>query len=117
MARNYGDTQNAAFDTAFKLKSAGIPFAFQSGYESYVPKTRVALFEAGVAAGNGLSRDDALRALTIDAANILGIQSRVGSLEKGKDADVVIFDGDPLEYLSKVCAVIINGKIIHQTCR
>jgi imidazolonepropionase-like amidohydrolase len=117
MVRNYGDTENAAFTTAGILSFNDIPIAFQSGYESYVPKTRVALFEAAVAVGHGMPFTDALESLTIGAAKILGIADRVGSLEKGKDADVVVFDGDPFEYLSHVCTVIINGKIVHQECK
>ena len=117
MVRNYGDTENAAFTTAAILNTNGIPIAFQSGYESYVPKTRVVLFEAGVAVGHGMPFTDALESLTIGAAKILGIADRVGSLEKGKDADVVIFDGDPFEYLSHVCTVIINGQIVQQECK
>jgi imidazolonepropionase-like amidohydrolase len=110
MMRTYGDTKNASFETAGKLYKAGIPIAFQSGYEGYVPKTRVVLFEAGVAAANGLGKDNALKVLTIDAAKMLGIDNRVGSLEKGKDADLALFNGDPLEYTTNVTGVIINGK-------
>ncbi len=117
MARHWGDTQNASFETAAKLKDAGIRFAFQGGYESYVPKTRVVLYEAALAAANGLAFQDALAALTIDSARILGIDHRVGSLEAGKDADVVLFNGDPFEYLTRVCAVIINGEVVHDVCR
>lgn len=116
MARAGGELVNASFETASKLRAAGIPMAFQSGYEAYVPKTRVVLFEAGVAAANGMTMDDALATLTIDAAGLLGIQSRVGSLEAGKDADLVLFDGDPLEYTSHVCGVIIGGEIVSETC-
>ncbi|HVR30695.1 MAG TPA: amidohydrolase, partial [Thermoanaerobaculia bacterium] len=68
MVRPGGELRNAAFDTAAKLRDAGIPFALQSGYESYVPKTRVVLFEAAIAAANGLGFDGALAAITIDAA-------------------------------------------------
>ena len=117
MVRNYGDTENAAFTTAGELHFNDIPIAFQSGYESYVPKTRVVLFEAAVAVGHGMPFTAALESLTIGAAKILGIARRVGSLEKGKDADVVVFDGDPFEYLSHVCTVIINGEIVHQECK
>lgn len=117
MARHWGDTQNVSYETAAKLKDAGIRFAFQGGYESYVPKTRVVLYEAAVAAANGLAFRDALAALTIDPARILGIDKRVGTLEAGKDADLVLFNGDPLEYLTRVCAVIINGEIVHDVCR
>ncbi|MDZ7714649.1 MAG: amidohydrolase family protein [Balneolaceae bacterium] len=110
--RTYGGTQNASFETAGKLAEAGIPFAFQSGYEGYVPKTRIILFEAAIAVANGLSRVDALKALTIDAAKILGIDNRVGSLTKGKDADIVLYDGDPFEYTTHVTNVIIDGKVV-----
>ncbi len=116
MVRTYGDTRNASFETAAKLKQAGIKFALQSGYEGYVPKTRVVLYEAALAVANGLSFEDGLRAMTIDAAEILGISNRVGSLESGKDADVVCFDGDPFEYTSHVCQVIINGQLVKETC-
>lgn len=97
-------------ETAAKLYEAGIPIAFQSGYEGYVPKTRVVHYEAGVAAANGLGKDNALKVLTIDAAKLLGIDNRVGSLERGKDADLVMFNGDPLEYITNVTGVIINGE-------
>ncbi|MFN3344164.1 MAG: amidohydrolase family protein [Chloroherpetonaceae bacterium] len=116
MVRTYGDTRNASFETAAKLKQAGIKFALQSGYESYVPKTRVVLYEAALAVANGLPFEDGLRAITIDAADILGIANRVGSLEKGKDADIVCFDGDPFEYTSHVCQVIINGYLVKEQC-
>ncbi len=116
MMRTVGDGENASLETAAKLRQAGIKVALQSGYESYVPKTRVVLFEAAIAAANGLSFEEALRTITIDAAEILGIAKRVGSLEKGKDADLVLFDGDPFEYTSHVCTVIINGKIVKEQC-
>lgn len=116
MVRTAGETQNATFETAAKLKAASIPFAFQSGYESYVPKTRVVLFEAAIAAANGLAFESALAAITIEAARILGIAQRVGSLETGKDADVVLFDGDPFEYTTHVCGVIIDGEVVREEC-
>ncbi len=109
MVRTGGDTENAAFDTAKRVSEAGIPVVFQSGYEPYVPKTRVALFEAGISAGYGMDRVEALRSLTISSAEILGIDDRTGSLAEGKDADVVIFDGDPFEYTSRPTHVFIDG--------
>ena len=57
MSRAGGDAENLSMETAAKLREAGIPVALQSGYESYVPKTRVVLFEAAVAAANGLTFD------------------------------------------------------------
>lgn len=111
MARAHEDTQNLAMDTAAKLRLAGIPFAIQSGYESYVPKTRVVLFEAAVAAGKGLGFEGALAAVTIDAAKILGIADRTGSLAVGKDADLALFDGDPFEYTTNVLGTVIDGRL------
>ena len=113
MIRPFGEAKNSSFETAAKLHEAGIPVLFQSGYEGYVPKTRVAKFEAAIAAANGLGMENALHALTIGAAEMLGIDDRVGSLEEGKDADLVLFDGDPFEYLTNVKAVIIDGNVVH----
>lgn len=112
MERAVGDTENLSMETAATLKRAGITVALQSGYETYVPKTRVVLFEAALAAANGLSFTDALSTITIDAARILGIANRVGSLEAGKDADLALFDGDPFEYTTHVTTVIINGQVV-----
>ena len=107
-----GETENIGFETAAKLRAAGIPVALQSGYERYVPKTRVALFEAALAVAHGLSTEEALATITIDAATILGVADRVGSLQPGRDADVAVFDGDPFEYTSHCTAVVIDGRIV-----
>lgn len=112
MIRTYGDSQNASFTTAGKLAEAGIPFAFQSGFEGYVPKTRIILYEAAIAAAYGLDREAALQAITRQPAEILGIFNRVGSLAEGKDADLVLFDGDPLEYTTHISSVIVDGKVV-----
>lgn len=77
-----------------------------------MPKTRVVLFEAAVAAANGLTREQALATVTIEAARIIGQERRVGSLEPGKDGDLVRFDGDPFEYTSHVCGVVIEGLLV-----
>ena len=106
------ETENLSFETAATLAEAGIPIALQSGYEGYVPKTRVALFEAAMAAANGLSFDEALGTITIDAAKIIGAAERVGSLEPGKDGDVAIFDGDPFEYTTHCTGVVIEGEVV-----
>ncbi len=117
MYRAAGETENLSMETAATLRKAGIPVALQSGYEGYVPKTRVVLFEAAVAAANGLTFDEALAAVTIDAARIIGVVERVGSLEAGKDADLALFDGDPFEYTTHVTGVIINGQVVSETAR
>jgi len=107
-----GDTENISFETAAMLRGKGIPIALQSGYEGYVPKTRVALFEAAVAAANGLTTDQALATITSDAAAILGIADRVGALRAGLDGDVAVFDGDPFEYSTHCTAVVIDGRVV-----
>jgi imidazolonepropionase-like amidohydrolase len=117
MIRNTGEAQSASLETAKRLHDAGIRVALQSGYESYVPKTRVVLFEAAVAAANGLSFEEALATITIDAARIIGQEARLGSLEPGKDGDVVLFDGDPFEYTTHVCGVVIEGAVVEAQCR
>jgi imidazolonepropionase-like amidohydrolase len=115
MARAGGDLENMTMESSSLLRKAGIPVALQSGYEGYVPKTRVVLFEAAVAAANGLTFDEALGTVTIEAARILGVDKRVGSLEAGKDGDVALFDGDPFEYTSHVVGVVIDGRVVSET--
>ncbi|HEX2751331.1 MAG TPA: amidohydrolase family protein [Verrucomicrobiales bacterium] len=117
MARAAGDRENMTFTLPAKLQAAGIPFALQSGYETYVPKTRVVLFEAGMAAAHGLTPQQALAAITIHPAEILGLQTRLGSLAAGKDADVALYDGDPLETVTHCTGVIIGGKIVSEVKR
>ncbi len=117
MIRNFGDTRHASYTTAAALYAAGIPIAFQSGYEGYVPKTRVVTFEAALAVANGLDYNAAMNALTIDAAKLLKIQDRVGSLKVGKDADIARYDGDPFEYTSHIIKVFIDGKLVSEEIR
>jgi imidazolonepropionase-like amidohydrolase len=112
MARPFGESDNLSMTTAAKLAEAGIPVALQSGYETYVPKTRVILFEAAVAAAHGLAFEAALAAITIDAATILGVEERLGSLEIGKDGDLALYDGDPFEYTSHCTGVVIEGEVV-----
>lgn len=117
MYRALGETENLSFETAAKLQAAGIPWALQSGYESYVPKTRVILFEAAIAAANGLTFDQALAGITINAARIIGVANRVGSLETGKDGDVALYDGDPFEYTSHCVGTVIEGRQVSAEVR
>lgn len=117
MARPGGDEESLSIENASKLKAAGVTIALQSGYEGYVPKSRVVLFEAAMAAGNGLSQRDALASITIDAAKILGIDNRVGSIAIGKDADIAMFDGDPFEWTSHCVGTIINGNLVSKETR
>jgi imidazolonepropionase-like amidohydrolase len=70
------------------------------------------LFEAGMAAAHGLPRLQALAALTIRPAEILGLSARLGSIMPGKDADLALYDGDPLETTTHCTGVIIDGKVV-----
>lgn len=112
MGRPFGDLENMTFTLAAQLHKAGIPFAFQSGYEAYVPKTRVVHFEAAMAAAYGLPQEVALAACTIQSAKILGLEKKIGSLEKGKHADLALFDGDPLETTTHTTGVIIESQLV-----
>jgi len=112
-----GETENLSFENAATLRAAGIPVALQSGYESYVPKTRVVLLEAGLASAHGLTFEQALAAVTIDAATIIGVADRVGSLAVGKDGDVAIYDGDPFEYTTHCTGVLIDGVVMSEEAR
>ncbi|HPJ22952.1 MAG TPA: amidohydrolase [Clostridia bacterium] len=69
---------------------------------------------AGVAVKEGMDELEALRAISIYAAEVTGIDDRVGSLEPGKDADIAVFDGNPLEIRTNVLATIINGEVVHE---
>ncbi|MDI6808730.1 MAG: amidohydrolase family protein [Candidatus Eisenbacteria bacterium] len=101
---------NASLKNAAILNQKGVKIAFQTGSSHSVESLPI---EAAFAVANGLDRNAALRALTIDAAEILGVQSRVGSIEPGKDADLVVFDGDPLALKTRAKLVIIGGEIAY----
>ncbi|MFR4002793.1 MAG: amidohydrolase family protein, partial [Romboutsia timonensis] len=63
---------------------------------------------------HGMKKGDALEAITINPAKTLGIDERVGSIEVGKDADIVIWDNDPFELQSNVLVTIIDGKVVYE---
>lgn len=107
------ETMNASLENPALLLEKKIPIALGTGYESYVPKTRVILFEAGMNSTYGLGFENALRAITIEAARILKVDDRIGSIEVGKDADLALFDGNPFEYTSHVQKVLVNGRVVH----
>jgi imidazolonepropionase-like amidohydrolase len=97
----------ATYRAAGELAQAGIKFAFGSGgYED----VRTVPYEAAISVAWGLERERAIRALTIDAAEILGVADRIGSLEPGKLANLAIWNGDPLEIRTPLPRVIIAGR-------
>ncbi len=79
-----------------------------------MPKTRVALLEAAVTLAHGLDFHQALAALTSQPARLLGIADRVGSLEVGKDADIVVFSGHPFEYRTVAELVLVDGQVAYR---
>src|SRR5262249_15112270 len=94
------------------LASKKIPLAIGTGFEGYVPKSRSLRHEAAMAAVHGLGHARALSAVTLDAAKILGNDDRFRSLEVGKVADLVLYDGDCFEHATHVTYTIVDGKIV-----
>jgi imidazolonepropionase-like amidohydrolase len=89
------------------LAKAGVTFAFSSGGFQF---SRDVPFQAGRAVAWGLPHDDAIKALTLDAARVLGVDTQVGSIDAGKVANLVVLTGDPLEIRSQIRHVIIAGR-------
>lgn len=104
---------------AHRLSEAGVPWATMTLGTSVVTSlfagrdlTSLSL-EAAFAVRGGASNDEALRSITLTAAQILKVDDRVGSLERGKDADVLILDREPLDYRALVDMVLVNGKVVY----
>lgn len=89
------------------LANAGVKVAIQTDEMSAV---RYLTINAALAVQQGMKEDDALKAITINPAEIIGVAGRVGSLERGKDADLVVFSGHPLDYRSVPELVLIDGE-------
>ncbi len=94
------------------LSKQGIKLAIMTDHPC-VPVQHLCLC-ASIAVREGMEPREALKAITINAAEIVGISDRVGSIEKGKDADIIIYDGDPFELKTKVQKTIINGAVIYE---
>jgi imidazolonepropionase-like amidohydrolase len=99
----------ASYAIAGQLASAGVRIAFSSGESDDVENVRQLPYHAARAVAWGLARDRAVEALTIGAAEILGIASTAGSIERGKIANLVISRGDPLEVRTTIAHVIVAG--------
>jgi imidazolonepropionase-like amidohydrolase len=74
-------------------------------------------YDAGVAVAYGLAWDDALRAITLTPAEVFGVANRVGSLQPGRDANIVVWSGDPFEFATRVEHVLIRGREVIQPSR
>ena len=110
------DRLNASRDSAVVLSAAGVKIIFADG-QSQTHNARNITQSAGNAVANGLPRDAALRAITLAPAEVFGVADRVGSIEVGKEADVVIWPADPLELTSYPEQVYIKGNAVEMTSR
>ena len=104
------ELRNITFETPGILAKAGCHVSIITD-APVVPQQYLAMC-AGLAVKNGMDRFEALKAITINPARHLGVEDRVGSIEAGKDADLIITDGDPFELDTQVLQVFINGIIV-----
>jgi imidazolonepropionase-like amidohydrolase len=108
--RSKVELQNLTFETPGILSKAGLKVAIMTDHPviplQYLPVC------AGIAAREGMDENEALKAITINAAEILGIENSLGSLEIGKDADIIMYSGHPFDLRSKVEFVMVNGNIV-----
>ena len=108
------DPYDAAFANAGILHKAGVKIAFQTLDSAHV---RDLPYHAGMAAAYGLPKEEALKAVTINPAEIFGVSDRIGSIEQGKIANIIVTTGDPLEIRTQVKHLFINGRQIPLTSR
>jgi imidazolonepropionase-like amidohydrolase len=105
-------------ETPALLQRAGVKMVLigtGSGEEGF--NVRNLKYDAGVAVAYGLKWDDALRAITLTPAEVLGVANRVGSLQPGRDANIVVWSGDPFEFATRVEHVLIRGREVVQPSR
>jgi len=100
---------------AREFSEAGVPVAFQSDNSILGQQNLFSI--AGIAVKHGLERNTALKALTIHGAESVGLNNKIGSIEKGKDANLIILNGDPLSPETLVEKVILKGEILYETLR
>jgi len=109
--RSKVELRNLSVKTAGILSKAGIKVAIMTDHP-VIPIQNLWLC-AAMAVREGMKEEEALKAITINAAQITGIDARVGSLESGKDADIVIYNGHPFDIKTKVMYTIINGEVVY----
>jgi len=100
-------------ETASMLRDRSIPFALVTGDDAEAGRTSLLELARASMAG-GLTLQQALEAITIQPARILGLEAKLGSVEEGKEADLVLFDGDPSESSTRPLAVLVNGNRAYQ---
>lgn len=112
-SRSKIELKNKSFSTPAVLSKNGVKISIMTDH----PVTPIQYLPicAGLAVKEGLDMKEALKAITINAAEICGVSDRVGSIETGKDADIAIFDGNPLETLTSTLYTIINGEVVYRS--
>jgi imidazolonepropionase-like amidohydrolase len=93
------------------MAKAGVKVAIQTDELSAVKYLPI---NAALAVREGMPEEEALKAITIHPAEIIGVADRVGSLEVGKDADIVVFSGHPFDYRTTVELVVVDGQLAYQ---
>lgn len=112
LSRPKVELKNLSFRSTAVLDAAGVPFALMTDHPE-IPVQYLPLC-ASIAIREGLSETSALHAITIRAAQMIGLEERVGSLESGKDADIALFDGHPLDVRARCKMTLIDGKVVHE---
>jgi len=110
-SRSKVELRNRSLDNPGKLAAAGVTIAITTDHP--VVPINFLVHQASLSVKHGLDRDVALQALTINPARIIGVADRLGSIEPGKDADLVIWTGDPLDVLSRVERALMDGEEIY----
>ena len=111
LPRHQGDPYDDAFTLPARLQAAGVRYCISDGGDAFgAMNARNLPYHAAMAAAFGLPKDEALKAITLYPAQILGVADQVGSIEPGKIADLVVTDGDPLEITTHVEQVWIAGR-------
>jgi imidazolonepropionase-like amidohydrolase len=103
------DQLGATLENAALLRKAGVPVALTTGADTTF-RVRSLRQHAGIAVANGLSWDEALRAVTLAPAEVFGVADKIGSLQVGREANVVVWDGDPFELSTRAAQVLIRGR-------
>lgn len=109
------ELKNLSFENAGKLSKNGILVALMTDHP--VIPIQYLILCAALSVKEGMEEYEALKAITINPAKILGIDNRVGSIEKGKDADIVIINGHPFDTFSNIERVLVDGEIAYDTER
>ena len=111
-SRSKIEVQNMAFKTVGVLNKSGVVTAITTDHP--VSLIQSLPLCAGLAVKSGLDLEEGYKAITISPARICGVADRVGSLEVGKDADIAIFDGNPMEVFTRTLYTIIDGKVVYK---